>query len=130
MPLPWRTVEGVFTLLYVTNTSHQSIGVCAAPGSRHDDGVLTVTYVRDAGPLAMVPLLLGLDDEGSFATACHARVGGVVETAHALAFRLEPETDPAVSRRGHISLDGEDVHYGGVQAEVHRGLLRIYGPAA
>ena len=29
---------------------------------------------------------------------------------------------------GHISLDGEPVHYGPIQAEIHPRLLRIYGP--
>lgn len=99
-PLSWRTVEGTFTLLYVTNSSHQSIGVCAAPGSRHDDGVLTVTYAGDAGACSMVPLLLGLDDAGTFATASNVNRGGIVHTHTALAFRLEPETDAARSRQG------------------------------
>jgi len=30
---------------------------------------------------------------------------------------------------GHLSLDGEDVEYGIIQAEVHPSLLRVYGPA-
>lgn len=121
-PLSWRSVEGVFTLLYVTNTSHQSIGVCAAPGARHDDGVFTVTYVQEAGPCAMVPLLLGLDDAGSYVAAQR----GVVHAHPALAFRLEP--DATRGHQGHISLDGEPVRYGAIQAELHPRLLRIYGP--
>ena len=66
------------------------------------DGALTVTYAADAGACAMVPLLLALDDAGTYATAMNADTapGGVVHTHTALAFRLEPETDPARSRQG------------------------------
>lgn len=65
-----------------------------------------------------------------------------------MAFRLEPErlgTVPAAAvvspsgvlkgptgsplmGHGHISLDGEDMPYGPIQAELHTGLLQLYGP--
>jgi hypothetical protein len=108
VPLSWRSIEGAFTMLYVTNSSHQSIGVCAAPGTRHDDGVLTVTLVRECGPLSMVSLLLGLDGQGSYVRDHHMSVpGGVVETYECLAFRLEPELDPRRSRRGECARAGK-----------------------
>lgn len=126
----WRTIEGGFTLLYVTNSSHQSLGVSAAPGTRHDDGVMTVAIVQETGPCTMVFMLLGLDNEGSFVAAHHDALvpGGVLRRFRARAFRLEPEMNPSVSRRGHVSLDGEDVAYGPVQAELHPRLLRVFAP--
>lgn len=127
----WRTIEGGFTLLYVTNSSHQSLGLSAAPGTRHDDGVMTVAIVQETGPCTMVSMLLGLDNEGSYVAAHHDAIvpGGVLRRFRARAFRLEPEMNPAVSRRGHVSLDGEDVAYGPVQAELHPRLLRVFAPS-
>jgi hypothetical protein len=150
-PLMRSVGAGPFSWLWVTNTTHQSIGVAGAPGTSHDDGVLTVSIMRDASCTSMVPVLLSLDDAGSH--AAHP----AVETFQCLAFRLEPHFDPAVSRQGeartvaewgggegggvacqlrcpmvragHLSLDGEDVDYGIIQAEVHPSLLRVYGPA-
>ena len=77
----------------------------------------------------MVSLLLGFDDVGTFATAQHSSRGGVVETFTAAAFRLEPEPRGArASGRGHVSLDGEDMPYVPIQAEIHPRLLRVYAP--
>lgn len=127
----WRTIEGGFTLLYVTNSSHQSLGLSAAPGTRHDDGVMTVAIVQETGPCTMVSMLLGLDNEGSYVAAHHDALvpGGVLRRFRARAFRLEPEMNPSVSRRGHVSLDGEDVAYGPVQAELHPRLLQVFAPS-
>ena len=123
VPLQWRTIEGVFTLVWATNTTHQSIGVAGAPASAHDDGVMTLTVVRDVTPCTMTSILLGMDSTGTFAQQ------PAVEVFTCNAFRLEPDMSPTRPPYGHISLDGEDNDYGPVQAEVHPGLLRVYGPA-
>jgi hypothetical protein len=78
-------------------------------------------------------ILLSLDSLGSF------RAHPAVETFTCVAFRLEPEMDESLSRRGqplrsymdgiswfytldagHISLDGEDVAYGPIQVAVNQ----------
>jgi Diacylglycerol kinase catalytic domain len=105
VPLSWKSFESdTFTMVYITNTSHQSIGVCAAPGTKHHDGYFTITVVRNCTAFTMIPLLLGFDDHGSFAQGdMHFSEGGPVEVYKALAFRLEPEMNPKVSRRGECA---------------------------
>jgi diacylglycerol kinase family enzyme len=136
VPLNWRSLSGTFTFLWITQTSHQSGGVALVPGARLDDGLFTVTIVRDTSPLGMLNVLLALDDKGSQANCTG------VETFTCSAWRLEPEHRGAPRRAGeaapvhnhrasgvgHVTLDGEDSPYGPVQAEMHRGLLRVYGP--
>ena len=119
----WRSAEGVFTYLWITNTSHQSIGIATAPEGRADDGVFTITVVRDVSPAQMISLLLEMDEEGTF------RRHPFVEVHKARAYRLEPYTgasDP-LSSKGHIVVDGELVPYAPTQAEVHHGLLAMFG---
>lgn len=70
----WVTDNGPFSLLFVANVSHLGIGVGASPESTHDDGVLTLTLVRDCTAMQMVSILLSMDDEGalplSFLRSC------------------------------------------------------------
>jgi hypothetical protein len=88
VPLQWRTLEGIFTCVWVTNTTHQSIGINGAPDTAHDDGVMTITVIRDVSPCSMVSILLSMDDKGTYHTAQH------VETYTCIAFRLEPDMGP------------------------------------
>jgi len=124
-PLSWRTVEGVFTLLWVTNSTHQSVGVAVSPAAHHSDGVMSVCLVRDSNPLAMLRVLLALDEAGSV-----ERAPGVT-TFTCSAWRLEPAPPPPGHAAGaggyHLALDGEALPYGPVQAELHPGLLRVFG---
>jgi diacylglycerol kinase family enzyme len=126
VPATWKCIEGVFTLLWITNTTHQSIGVACAPGSSHHDGVFTICAIRNSSPFTMMSVLLSLDEKGSFLR--HP----AVETFECIAFRLEPNgggrAGCGFGGRGHISLDGEDMPYGPIQAEIHSRLLTLYGP--
>ena len=123
-PLPptWKSIPGPFTLVWICLTSHQSIGVSAAPRGTHDDGVYTLAIVRDASRCEMASVLLGLDNTGSFT----ARPG--VETHTAVAFRLEPDAGDPVTALGHLCIDGESVPVGPLQSEVLPGFLSVYGP--
>jgi len=136
VPLSWRTVEGTFTFLWVTHTSHQSGGVAISPATRAGDGVISVALIRDTNACGMLSALLAIDDKGSLLS-----MPGV-ESIKCLAWRLEPlhrgppiaprlaeATDPSVrTGHGHVAVDGEPVRYGPVQSEVHQGLLRVFGP--
>jgi len=81
--------------------------------------------VRDCSPLGMLRVLLALDGDGGV----HS-VPGVVNLTCA-AWRLEPEPPPPGRAEGdggfRLALDGEAVPYGPLQAEVHGGLLRVFG---
>jgi sphingosine kinase len=129
-PLSWRSIEGVFTFLWITNTTHQSKGVAISPNAHYNNGTMTVTLVRDCNPLGMLRVLLAMDEKGSI-----ANVPGV-ETFTCSAWRLEPDKrkiggcfkNRFVAPDGnHIALDGEVVEYGPIQAEVHAGLIRVFG---
>jgi diacylglycerol kinase family enzyme len=85
VPSTWKEMSGVFTLLWITNTSHQSVTVAMAPNALLDDGVFTVTLIRDSSAMGMVSTLLALDDKGS-----HLQVPGV-EQFTCSAWRLEPD---------------------------------------
>jgi diacylglycerol kinase family enzyme len=121
LPAGWVRLEGVFTLLWATNTSHQSVGVSTDARTHHNDGAWTVVLVRDAGRCTLTGVLLGMDAAGGMA----ALPG--VERVSCTAWRLEPEP-LGEGAPGHVALDGEAVAYGPVQAEVHPGLLTVYAP--
>lgn len=131
-PQAWKTIEGTFTYLWITNTSHQSTKVSTSPFSHHNDGLMTVTLVRDCSRLSMIRILMALDGKGSI-----ANFPGV-ETFTCSAWRLEPEPRKTAHKlvpmtaatgygQGHVALDGEKVPYGPIQAELHQGLLKMYG---
>jgi diacylglycerol kinase family enzyme len=130
LPPTWRTLEGVFTLLWAVNSSHQSSGVSVSPTASHSDGQWTVVLMRDKGVCGITGALLALDMEGSI-----SRCSGV-ETVQCVAWRLEPEVggvagyaSPRSKHRepfGNVCLDGEGVEYGPVQGEVHPGLLNVF----
>jgi hypothetical protein len=114
VPLSWVTMEGVFTFLWATNTSHQSIGVSTAAGVHHADGAWAVTVVRDTNPCNMLRVLLSLDNHGG--------IGNVpgVETVVCSAWRLEPDVlspeetaraggDSRPGGNGFVAIDGEAV---------------------
>lgn len=117
----WQAADGVFTFLWITSTSHQSMGVALAPEAAADDGVFTLTFVRDISPAQMVGLLLDMDEKGTF------RRHPFVEVHTASAYRLEPAEDDPLRDRGHIVVDGEAVPYAPTQAEIHPRLLPVYG---
>lgn len=131
VPDSWKRAEGVFTFLWATNTSHQAVGVSTAAGTQLDDGVWTVTLMRDSNPCDMLRALLTLDEKGSFALLDY------VETFRVVAWRLEPEIGGVVGGDGPhagpgcIALDGERAPYGPVQGEVRRRALALadyFGP--
>ncbi|XP_037093838.1 sphingosine kinase 1-like [Pollicipes pollicipes] len=116
-PDTWSCIEGEFVLVYGSLPSHISGDMHLNPGARLDDGLLHLHVIRAGATRAQVfQYLLGLGDgrltELSF-----------VEVYPVRAVRLVPETPS-----GYITLDGEVVHYGPVQAEVHRGLGRVLCP--
>lgn len=115
----WVTAEGTFTFLWVTSTSHQSVGVSCSPTTRGDDGTFTITMVRDVSPAGMISVLLGLDGKGSVTRNPR------VEVHRARAYRLEP--DGSEGGVGHIVVDGELVPYAPTQAEIHPRLLPMFG---
>ncbi|XP_048646546.1 sphingosine kinase 2 isoform X4 [Marmota marmota marmota] len=114
-PLPpdWVTLEGDFVLLLAISPSHLSADLVAAPHARFDDGLVHLCWVRSGiSRAALLRLFLAMERGSHFSLGC-PQLG----YAAARAFRLEPLTP-----RGLLTVDGELVEYGPLQAQVHPGL--------
>ncbi|XP_004451171.1 sphingosine kinase 2 isoform X2 [Dasypus novemcinctus] len=114
-PLPpgWVTLEEDFVLILAISPSHLGADLVAAPHARFDDGLVHLCWVRGGISRAMLlRLFLAMEHGSHFNVGC-PQLGYAV--AHA--FRLEPLTP-----RGVLTVDGEQVEYGPVQAQLHPGL--------
>lgn len=117
VPSSWITVpEEDFVLVLAMYQSYLSEDLLAAPDSTLDDGLIHLFYVR-AGISrgALLRLFLAMEKGTHTTTNCPHLVHAKVR-----ALRLEPH-----SPKGILTVDGEAVEYGPVQAEVHRGLARL-----
>lgn len=117
LPNDWVVVpEEDFVLALAMYQSHLAEDLMAAPGFSLDSGLIHLFYVR-AGISrgALLKLFLAMEKGAHLATNCQHLVHAKVR-----ALRLEPQ-----SPKGIITVDGEVVEYGPVQAEVHRGLARL-----
>uniref|UniRef100_A0A2K6LNU4 sphingosine kinase n=1 Tax=Rhinopithecus bieti TaxID=61621 RepID=A0A2K6LNU4_RHIBE len=114
-PLPpdWVTLEGDFVLLLAISPSHLGADLVAAPHARFDDGLVHLCWVRSGiSRAALLRLFLAMERGSQFSLGC-PQLG----YAAARAFRLEPLTP-----RGVLTVDGEQVEYGPLQAQMHPGL--------
>uniref|UniRef100_G3TE81 sphingosine kinase n=1 Tax=Loxodonta africana TaxID=9785 RepID=G3TE81_LOXAF len=114
-PLPpgWVTMEEDFVLLLAISPSHLGADLVAAPHARFDDGLVHLCWVRGGISRAtLLRLFLAMERGSHFGLGC-PQLG----YAAARAFRLEPLTP-----RGVLTVDGEQVEYGPVQAQIHPGL--------
>ncbi|XP_042341139.1 sphingosine kinase 1-like [Plectropomus leopardus] len=117
LPSNWVVVpEEDFVLMLAMYQSHLAEDLLAAPGAAPDDGVIHLFYVRAGiSRTALLRLFLAMEKGTHLATNCQHLVYTKVR-----ALRLEP-----LSPKGIITVDGEVVEYGPLQAEVHRGLGRL-----
>nr|XP_046265526.1 sphingosine kinase 1-like [Scatophagus argus] len=117
LPSDWVVVqEEDFVLMLAMYQSHLAEDLMAAPGATLDDSVIHLFYVRAGiSRAALLKLFLAMEKGAHLATNCQHLVYTKVR-----ALRLEP-----YSPKGIITVDGEVVEYGPVQAEVHRGLARL-----
>lgn len=114
-PLPpgWVTLEGDFVLMLAISPSHLGADLVAAPHARFDDGLVHLCWVRGGiSRTALLRLFLAMEHGSHFSLGCPQLC-----YAPARAFRLEPLTP-----RGVLTVDGEQVEYGPLQAQVHPGL--------
>ncbi|KAG7486998.1 sphingosine kinase 1 [Solea senegalensis] len=117
LPSSWVVVqEEDFVLVLAMHQSHLAEDLLAAPEATVDDGIIHLFYVRAGiSRSALLRLFLAMEKGAHLATNCQHLVYAKVQ-----ALRLEP-----YSPKGIITVDGEVVEYGPVQAEVHRGLSRL-----
>lgn len=117
VPSNWVSVpEEDFVLMLAMYQSHLAEDLFAAPDSTLDDGLIHLFYVKAGiSRAALLRLFLAMEKGAHLTTNCQHLVHAKVR-----ALRLEPH-----SPKGIITVDGEVVEYGPVQAEVHRGLARL-----
>ncbi|XP_067881464.1 sphingosine kinase 2-like [Heterodontus francisci] len=116
VPPHWQTVEGDFVLVLAIYQTHLGADLMAAPFARFADGALHLCYVTaGVSRAALLRLFLAMERGTHFDLRCPH-----LHCVPALAFRMEPLTP-----RGIITVDGERVEYGPVQAQVHGGLARL-----
>ncbi|KAI9522348.1 hypothetical protein NQZ68_036680 [Dissostichus eleginoides] len=118
-PIPdsWTVVkEEDFVLVLAIYQSHLAEDLWTAPGAMADDGVIHLFYVTAGiSRPALLRLFLAMEKGGHLACGCPHLVYEKVK-----ALRLEP-----VSPQGMITVDGEMVEYGPVQAQIHPGLAKF-----
>lgn len=117
VPEGWTVVkEEDFVLVLAIYQSHLAEDLWAAPGAAADDGVIHLFYVRAGiSRPALLRLFLAMEKGAHLACGCPHLVYEKVR-----ALRLEP-----VSAQGVITVDGEMVEYGPVEAQIHPGLARL-----
>ncbi|XP_056617846.1 sphingosine kinase 2 [Triplophysa dalaica] len=118
-PLPtrdWVTIEGDFVLVLAIYQSHLGADLFAAPQARFDDGLIHLTFVRAGISRATLLRLFLAMERGAHLSLSSPYVSHV----SARAFRLQP-----LSSRGTLTVDGELVPYGPLQAQVHPSMARL-----
>lgn len=115
-PLPtrdWVTIEGDFVLVLAIYQSHLGADLLAAPHAQFDDGLIHLTFVRAGISRATLLRLFLAMERGTHLSLSSPYVSHV----SARAFRLQP-----LSARGTLTVDGELVPYGPLQAQVRTPL--------
>lgn len=118
-PLPtrdWVTIEGDFVLVLALYQTHLGADLHAAPQARFDDGLIHLTFVRAGISRATLLRLFFAMERGTH----HSVSSPYVSHVTCRAFRLQP-----LSTRGTLTVDGELVPYGPLQAQVHPSLARL-----
>lgn len=111
-PLPtrdWVTIEGDFVLVLALYQTHLGADLFAAPQARFDDGLIHLTFVRAGISRATLLRLFFAMERGTH----HSVSSPYVSHVTCKAFRLQP-----LSTRGTLTVDGELVPYGPLQAQV------------
>ncbi|XP_036600735.1 sphingosine kinase 2 [Trichosurus vulpecula] len=123
-PLPpgWVTLEGDFVLILAQSPSHLGADLVAVPNAQFGDGLVHLCWVRGGVSRAsLLRLFLAMERGSHFGLGC-PQLGYTT----ARAFRLEPLT-----HHGILTVDGEQVEYGPLQAQIHPGLgTLLTGPKA
>ncbi|XP_067136663.1 sphingosine kinase 1-like [Centruroides vittatus] len=115
-PLPenWIVEEGEFVLVYVSLQTHLASDVFIAPNAKLDDGVMWLLIIRaDVSRVQVINFLTCLQ------SGTHID-NPYVDMIPIYAFRLEP-----FSTDGFLTVDGEVIKSGPIQAEVLPSIARV-----
>ena len=110
----WVTIDDEFVVVYSGHQTHLSSDCFFAPQAKLDDGIIWLLFIRGDATRAQVLHFLTALDAGSHINLPYVYLVPV----HA--FRLEPH-----STDGRITIDGELIDCGPIQAEVLPSIARI-----
>ncbi|EDV99534.1 sphingosine kinase 2 isoform X2 [Drosophila grimshawi] len=121
LPLPaeqgWLSEEGEFVMVHAAYTTHLASDCFFAPDSRLNDGLIYLVIIRSGvGRSQLLNFLLSMQ-RGSHLPA---EQDPYIQVMPVRAFRIEPS-----GSNGILTIDGERVDYGPIQAEVFPGLINV-----
>ncbi|XP_017023013.1 sphingosine kinase 1 [Drosophila kikkawai] len=123
-PLPqdqgWQVEEGEFVMMHAVYQTHLGIDCHFAPKAQMNDGTIFLILIR--GGISR-PHLLSFLYNMSSGTHLPEVNNEYVKVLKVRAFRLEPHDN-----QGIITVDGERVEFGPLQAEVLPGIARVMVP--
>lgn len=108
-------------MVHASYQSHLGEDALFAPAAKLNDDTIWLLIIRGhASRTQLLHFLLGLS------TGAHAQSQSAngIDFLPVRAFRIEPDME----ERGYMTVDGEHIEYGPVQAEVFPGLARIMVP--
>ncbi|XP_063925407.1 sphingosine kinase 2 [Zophobas morio] len=122
LPATWKCMEGRFVMVHASYQTHLGEDCLFAPDAKLNDGTIWLLIVHGGTTRTqLLHFLLGLS------TGAHAAMvtqGGPIELIAVNAFRIEPD----MREQGYITVDGEHVEYGPIQAEIFPELARVMVP--
>ena len=114
VPSRWVTIEDNFVLLLAMYQTHLNSELIPAPDCEFNDGLIHLILVRASVTRARILRIMLAFEEGKEMN------DDAAEIVRVKAFRLEPLTE-----HGILTVDGESVKYGPIQAHVLPSLARI-----
>lgn len=117
VPSNWVVIESDFTNVNLTTVSHMAHDVFATNQASIGCGTIYLVYVESHLTRRMD--LFKMIDKMSKGNHTEMSMVRVVEVK---AFRIEPDSSPGI-----MTLDGEEIPYGPMQAQIHPQMGRVIG---
>jgi len=116
VPEGWVTIEDEFILVGGIYQSHLAKDNLMTPEATLDDGLIHLVFVRgDCSRVNLIRLFVALEGGLEVRENDHS-----TEVVKVLGFRLEPH-----STTGLMTVDGERIDYGPIQAQVLPSMARV-----
>lgn len=117
----WKTIDGEFVMVHAAYQTHLSTDCYFAPLSKLNDGIIWLLIIRaGVSRSQLLSFMLGLSSGSHIPTQANQYIQMIPVTA----FRIEPSG----STPGHMTVDGENVEYGPIQAEIFPSLAKVMVP--
>lgn len=128
IPTNWITVDDEFVMVHAAYTSHLASDCHFIPEAKLNDGIIYLVLVRNGiSRMQLAKFLLNMSTATHFKTlpmnAHHTQIIPVC------AFRIEPEENNGGTTDGILTVDGERVPYGPIQAGIIPGFMKVMIPA-